>query len=278
MPHSSGGGLSSGGSFSGSGGASSRPTTSRTYYAGYVPYVRYSSGTPEYYYVDKESKKHNAVIGVLCLLFFGFLFACFLVEVLSPVEKMQSYHEGYTFDGINDEAGLLTQDEKTRIQEQLNLYYSTSEIETHVHTITEEIYEEADKDDLETYAFYDYVRTFDNEDSWLIVVEDMGNGEWQFQGMQGNNTDVWLQEKTTNRFNNTVTDSLWREEGYGTALLTGFTELNENALTDTDPMADGGQIVFIGAIAIFAFFFIWFGHAHDFWQPDDPKTREERLS
>lgn len=263
MPHSSGGGSSSGGSFSGSSsysgsgsGASSRPTTSRTYYAGYVPYVRYSSGTQEYYYVDKESRKHNAVIGcigsVIAFLIIGLIFANFLFAVLSPVEKMQSYQEGYTFDGINDEAGLLTQDEKTRIQEQLNRYYSTSGIETHVHTITEKIYEEADKDDLETYALYDYVRTFDNEDSWLIVVEDMGNGKWQFQGMQGDNTDVWLSEKTTNRFNNTVTDSLWREEGYGTALLTGFTELNENALSDIDPMADGGQTVFIIAIAIFA--------------------------
>ncbi len=133
---------------------------------------------------------------------------------------------------IYDSQDCFTPSEEEEIKDQLRTYYDKTGIETVIKTISEEDFEEADKDSLETYAYWDYVNTWDDEDHWLIVFKVEGDsGRWAFEGMQGDNTDEQLDQVLSYEFNDQLTRYLWQNSKYtyGEAFIEAFKWLNDNS-------------------------------------------------
>lgn len=263
MPHSSGGGSSSGGSHS-SGGSSSGGSyssgggSSRTgvrLYNHYSPgkhvFVRYQDGTPTYYYSDYSYKRtvqadpaSKVLMICLCIFFVLAGLVCFISSDITPPSKVTT---GETACTILDDAGCFTASGQNDIVDAVGEFYEKTGIPVTIHTIGEQTFLDADKDDLETYAYYDYVNQFDDEDHWLIVFEDIDSEarKWAFEGMQGDNTDHWLSDEVTSAFNQDLTEALWNENNsYASSFAFAF-----RSLTTRCGMPNGNGII-TGILAV----------------------------
>lgn len=271
MPHSSGGGSSHGGSHSGggsfhsSGGGSSHGGSSSgssapkpEVYSHYAPgrhvYVRYDGGVPRYMYGNYSygrMRRGNIVGVVIGLVFAAFLAAAFVIPGIGyiiadfrPPARLTSGEEPVI---IVDETGAFTDAEEADIEDAAERYYDLTGIPIYIHVISEETFEAAEKDSLEVYAYYDYVRNFSDESHWLLVLEDVDRdaGEWEFEGMQGDDTDEWLTYEATDEFNDDLTSALWRSDGtYGEAFATAIDELADRGFSvDWDDIGETALII-----------------------------------
>lgn len=262
MPHSGGGGSSHSGSHhsasshsssahhSGGGGSSYSGTRSsqsrRAYHTVYRSsdddvFVCYRNGTPQFRYVGKKEYRRSAtgviiltsllpvvliplIVAILLLALAGI--SIFSGKTRKPSPVTEPYADA-KWKMIDDQADSFTGEEEQQISEALRSLYMTSGIRAEIQTITEETFVAADKSDLETYAYAEYVNLFSDEDHFLIVFEDLGNNAWAFELMEGDNTSDWLSSNANNHFNDTLTENLWATSrySYGTAFAASLQDL-----------------------------------------------------
>lgn len=256
MPHSGGGGSSDSGAHSDSGsnfgsdsgGGGSSYSGARNRSSGYEEtctnrnedvWVRYDNGEPRFRYVEKKAyRKYRPVHNLLVCLLPAILIPLLAVFALSqatgislfPTKEKPDYvtepSESETWDKIEDSAVCYTKEEKKDIETAIEALYLSSGIKTQVVTITEEMFQEADRKDLETLAYSEYVNRFSDEDHFLILFEDKGNGSWAFEIMEGDNTSEWLTQDVSYYFDQLFTENLWATSrfSYGTALSSALTD------------------------------------------------------
>lgn len=255
MPHSSGGGSSGGGSFGGSsshgysgggsGGSSGRFAKSGRYYRSYHPgsdaYVSYDDGKPEYRYWNHNDVNTNVwwvtMIPIIIfqvilvgMMIVGLYLLAFLIIPPKPVTEVNS-HVHWT--EVEDTVDCFTDSEEEAITQQLHELYEKSGIITKVETVdSETVAAETSYDSLEIYAYTRYLTDFPSENCWLIVFETKPDGEWEFHGMQGDNTDSVLSEKKTEKFNYNLTQYLWDTDNYtyGSAFAAALDTFNDTVM------------------------------------------------
>ena len=257
MPHSGGGGSSSSGSHhssssssssshhSGGGGSSysgarysQRPRSYHTAYRSHDDdvYVCYQNGAPQFRYVGKEEYRRSSKIFIILTSLFPVvlfsLLAGVLLHAMTYTQKMPPVTEPYasaTWTMIDDRANSFTPAEEQQISEALRGLYQTSGIRTEIQTITEDMFLDANKFDLEAYAYSEYVKLFSDEDHFLIVFEDMGKNNYAFELMEGDNTSGWLTSGVSDHFDNTLTENLLDSYRYtyGTAFAASLQDLNQ---------------------------------------------------
>jgi hypothetical protein len=256
MPHSGGGGDSDSGAHSGSESGGSRSGGGGSSYAGVRRWntgyretcrnkdedvwVCYDGDEPRFRYVEKKAyrkftRAHNLKVTFIPALLVP-VAATVAITLTSgvaffPISKGKPDYvtqpiEGETWDMIEDNAGCYTEEEKKDIVSAIDTLYLTSGIETQVVTITEEMFYQADRIDLETLAYSEYVDRFPDEDHFLILFEDKGNESWAFEIMEGDNTSEWLTEDVSYSFDQLFTENLWATSQftYGTALSSALTD------------------------------------------------------
>lgn len=279
MPHSSGGGSSSGGSFGGSsgGGSSSRggysgsgnstppihgPGYYRNWHSGSQIYVRYIHGFPDYRYwndgdLSRSRYGSTNLIDALMRIVLCVIFCCLgtmgifaSVNLCRPITKVSAKAE---WTEVKDTANCFTTAEEENIAKELHTLYEKTGVISRVITVSES---DIGDNTISAYAEKRYGEEFKTENNWLIVFEDEPDGEWDFIGMQGNNTDPVLTEKKMAQFNADLTDKLWdtEEYTYGTAFVSSLSYLN-TIITKTEvdgiPLTIG--IVFTGIGFVFLY-------------------------
>lgn len=244
MPHSSGGGSHGGGFHGGSrggyhgggrGGGGSSSSFRRTYFSGASHrYVYYKNRRPHYYYSNlgptslRQSVKGEIVATVVSLVFL-LLFSLFpvpLMPKLLPPKKLPMDYE-QTEIVVDDRLGVIDNEEE--LYETLEEFQDTTGITPYILTISNADWDTHYQGHLEKYAFQYYINRFDDESHWLFVYSLPSEeyiGDWQWEGMQGDDTDRILTEKLTKKFNETLQKNLLKKNGsVGEAFDTAFTEI-----------------------------------------------------
>lgn len=167
------------------------------------------------------------ILGPLMVAILLTLFGHPLVAEKRTAVPVTKPYAGAEWQMIDDQADSFTPFEEQEIEKALDDLYMSSGIRTEVQTITQETFEEADKSDLETYAYAKYTDLFPDENHFLIVFEDKGYA-WEFELMEGDDTWEWLTDDTNNHFDETLTQNLWATSRYtyGTAFADALTDLN----------------------------------------------------
>ena len=199
------------------------------------------------------------ILGPLMVAILLTLFGHPLVATKHTAVPVTEPYAGAEWQMIDDQANSFTPSEEREIEKALHNLYVSSGIRTEVQTITEETFEEADKSDLETYAYAEYVNLFSDEDHFLIVFEDKGDGAWAFELMEGDNTSDWLTDAVNNHFNETLTENLWATSRYtyGTAFSAALTDLNTymQAHAGEPTLYEQAEVEFSRVLCLLAMFF-----------------------
>lgn len=252
MPHSSGGGSHSGGSFSGSshshssGGGSHSGGSSSAYrsirvssrpFRGAHRYIRYDRhGYGRYIYTN--GKVTDSKINYFLIPFYLIFIIFILYSMIgSAIHIPRRITEQYTDEIIiRDEADVMTTEEEQALAESLEKFQKKTGITPVVETYnTLQHPEIGSYDSLSVYAYDLYVNQFSDEDHWLIIYcTDKGTDweDWQFEGMQGDNTDSILTPSRTDKFNNSTTHYLMARSQYSVAqaFSLSFDELTDTAM------------------------------------------------
>jgi len=220
MPHSSGGGSHGGGSHGGhsrSSGSSRLHRTSTKPFSGSRRYLYYKKKKPVFVYADYDisSKTHFAskILSTLFMISFGLMFVIVaLSSLVHDPKKMELDYD--TSIHISDQANVI--DDEEALGESLNAFLEETGITPSVITLYNEDWM-SDYKDLESYAYDEYIRRYDDEKHWLIVFSqpkdpDPSFNDWYWEGMQGNDTDPILDSKTTAVFNSQLQKNLLLNE------------------------------------------------------------------
>ncbi|MBO5572894.1 MAG: hypothetical protein J5947_01465 [Clostridium sp.] len=231
MPHSSGGGSSSGGSHGGSGG-SFVPRVSNTYLQGYHRFVVYDKNRPRYFYSNREAIKRSdtrlTVWDILFWMIYPLLFLLSVIPGLSVPEKMPLNYP-QTEIVIQDNTDQLTGMEEGKLREIFQQFQAKTGITPTLITFPNSQWRESTPS-FEKFAFNTYVSSFQDESHWLLCYSsDPGaaDGDWYWEGMQGNDTDPILTERITNSFTKNVQRCLKDREHYtvGESFIQGFRDI-----------------------------------------------------
>lgn len=256
MPHSSGGGSSGGGFHGGSGyhgsGSSSssnyRPTYSRRYFPGAFCYVYYDRHHyPHTIYSSKEIGGYRPrfpswlTYALLVLLLLGPIGLMLFTGFHNPKKLSTKYD---TTIVIDDHADFLSDSEEQSLNITFQSFLDTTGITPAFISVskeTEHIY------DLENYAYNQYVKKFDDEKHWLIVYAayDDGRADWEFEGMQGNDTDTILPEKVGNKFNKTFVAGLNSGDSISIALNGAFDTITPHIMDQYYELDESMWIVIV---------------------------------
>ena len=266
MPHSSGGGSSSGGFHSSSGSSHSSSSSSNSSrissrpFSGATTYVYYSRGhEPRLMYTNGQplASLKSGVISIFITSFI--LITVLIIFAFSGFHNPRKVSTNYnTSIVIHDNNGVLSVDEFSSITETFNDFLDKTGISPSLLTVNEEYV--SNPDDLEDYAYDEYLKYFSDEKHWLIVYYSSKNtakDNWTFEGMQGNDTDNILTEEVTNKFSRVMYASLHEEDtNLYEALTRSFNEITPTIM-DKSYHLDAMQI-FIGLFvgAIFTFFIV----------------------
>lgn len=243
--HSSGGGSSHSSSVRRTGARHKTPHTSlaSSYRPGRHVFVRYDNGMPSYCYSDysygvaKRGGTGKLILRIILVLIAIPLFIIMIPIIRIGLSEPAPITSSLTPCTIIDETDAFSDDEERSIQEAVSRYYDKTGIAVEIHTISEETFVASDKEDLETYAYYDYVNSFDDENHWLIVFldEDRETRTWEFEGIQGDYTDEWLTKSLVDDFDDTLTENLWKTNlSYGEAFTLSFDALNDATHRSSD--------------------------------------------
>ena len=249
MPHSSGGGSHGGGSHGGShshssgsrGRSSGRSVrVGRTYFPGAYRYVRYHDGGMDYIYSNhgtlNQSGRTKLSLGLL-LFYVPFIIAGFFL-ISQTVNIPRKMNVSYTpsVEVIDNTDRISSQDEAVITQSASELYETTG---VPVCVVFDENSAWVSHyNSLENYAYDVYVNMYNDEDHWLLVYTDDGIdrqaaesfSDWYFEGMQGNNTDKYLPERLTSKFNEDLNKALVnRSNTMGQAFAIAFDEMRADA-------------------------------------------------
>ena len=266
MPHSSGGGSSGGGFHSSSGSSHSSSSSSNSSrisshpFSGATTYVYYSKGhEPRLMYTNGQALT-SLKSGVISIFITSFILLTILIifgfsGFHNPRKVSTNYNTSIV---IHDNNGVLSTEEFSSITETFNDFLDKTGISPSLLTVNEEYV--SDPNDLEDYAYDEYLKNFSDEKHWLIVYYSSKNTQkdnWAFEGMQGNDTDNILTEVVTNKFSRVMYTSLHEEDtDLYEALSRSFNEISPTIM-DKSYHLDAMQI-FIGLFvgAIFAFFIV----------------------
>lgn len=259
MPHSSGGGSSSGFTHSGGhGGGSSRSGVSRHYVEGATRYCYTSPrGRKKYYFVTEEKERSLPIfefIFIPLILFVVFMLLKGMTEQLLFVpEKLnqEEYSSGvYVLDGtgIIDTAQL-----ETAMQEFLDA--------TGVSPAVEFVYADEVSGDLESYAYDRYVTLFGDECHWLIELalphafRDEARPKWRFEGMIGDDCYPAVSYKTEDMMTKTVEWQLLKANGQNIEqrLADAWSKMAKNAprkQLNSESVAAGSFFLIFCALAL----------------------------
>ena len=242
MPHSSGGGhshsshshsgshRSSSHSSSGSGSIrSSAPVVLYSPCVGYSRYAYYRNGDSKVYY---KYVKNKAGIPAAAVVFFSFVYLIFLFAAIGLIAASVSVRKPLKLDYndeivIEDNIGRMNASEKADLTEAFEEFKTKTGVTMSFITVYDDRWS-YEKDTLEDYAYYLYVNRFNDEKHWLIVYsENNGSADWQWEGMQGDDTDTVL-SKAVSVFNESYQKYLFSDSkyDYAMALTAAMNDIN----------------------------------------------------
>ena len=218
MPHSSGGGSHGGGSHGGSHGGyggGARHRVSHSSFPGATRYVYYKNNQPVIVYADYDVRQQRSPFRFVLLLFYIPFFLVFGIGmgksmVNIPTKVKVDYDDRIV---IEDRIDVIGNEDK--LEDTLEEFLDKTGIAPAVITVNNEDWNK-NYTSLENYAYDLYVNHFDDEKHWLIVYSqpvNAGSGfnDWYWEGMQGDDTDKVLTQRTTSVFNSTLQKNLLAE-------------------------------------------------------------------
>src|SRR5574344_1894212 len=269
MPHSSGGGSHGGGSHSGSfssshssGGGNLSAFRNRYFPGAKHRYVYYRRNVPHYVYSNYDLDDfHRSAKGQIfgCIFMILFMIPFIVTPLMSivpviAVSKPIKLDYGDTSVVIEDNIGVI--DDERELKKTLKDFRDKTGITPCIVTVKTEEWA-ANYSTLENYAYDYYVNTFDDECHWLFIYSEptsassssSGFNNWQWEGMQGNDTDNILTENKVGDFNEEVQKLLTDNDvGVGEAFNTSFEDLNETVMNFDSNI-----------IPMVIFFVVWYG-------------------
>ena len=270
MAHSSGGGSHGGGTHSGSyshshsssrssggghGGTSfDHVRISRRRFPGAREYVYYDrSGDYHYIYTDGIPDKPDLAITIILsivIMVIGLGLAWLMMDIglFIPRPISASSYES----GIYLESSLDIGDESAAFDAMQDMLETTG-VSPAVEVVNDAAWS-ADYTDLETFAFSEYYRLFDDESHWLVIIsypdETAADGfvDWQWEGIIGDDCESVISSETEDRFTITMQKYLLRSEqsSLGASLASAYDEFTASVLS---PQYDA---FFIAISAVFA--------------------------
>ncbi len=235
MPHSSGGGHHGSGSHSDHSG-SSGPTRAafKHYREGRKRYVYYVNSSPTYFFSDyspETFRKRDFIPDFIAFAIYFFVTIYSTILFILPTQKLSTNYD--TEITINDEIDVLTGSEEQEIMKVFKDIQDKTGITMSLVTLDNSEWKNQHID-LETYAYRLYLNKFKDEKHWLITYSTDKEGDWYFEGMQGNDTDYILTESLTNSFNRQLYSALEfyneNNRGIGIAFVDSFKYVYENAM------------------------------------------------
>lgn len=241
MPHSSGGGSSHSGSHHSSSSSSSRSSSSSShnsirrsssYFPGSRVYVRYRNRRPQYIYSNGNPSTGMGAIASI-LMFMAYLFFTSLFKLFGAVDvphKINTSDVSSTEIVIND--GIDVIDNEDQLRQTLTEFRDKTGIIPAVITIDISDWKEEGYD-MEQYAYNTYVYNWSDEKHWLILYsEDLNSdgqfGTWEWEGMQGDDTDSVLTSYYADRFTDNLHNMFIARGSYSTgeAIDKAFSDLS----------------------------------------------------
>lgn len=242
MPYSSGGGSSFGGTFGGS--SNSRINVRRinvgrasdgklykrssSFFPGSTKYRYYYRGQWMYYYANMAPSSYTYAS-------FLMIFLSILVFASALIGR-EMWRSGRFKLSMNYNTNLVVEDNIHRVKNEsellntFSIFQKKTGITPAFITISYNDFE-TNYDDIEKYAYHEYIRRFSDEKHWLIVYAQKGSA-WQFIGMQGNDTSYILNEDVTSEFNlffnRKLTEGYSPDQAYTAALNDIIPDLKSN--------------------------------------------------
>jgi len=258
MPHSSGGGSHGGGSHGGSGG-SSGPRVSRKPYVGSRRYIYYYPGTNRYeylYYSGTPTAPTKAqLIPAIFISVVLLLISLYLVKsaFVVPVKTdLNSYNASIL---IEDEVGLI--DNTIPLMRTLEDFQERTGVTPAIEIVNHSDWL-GNYTSLETFAYSEYLRQFDDEKHWLFVIsypEDTNSGfvDWAWEGMIGDDVGRTISSGAEERMTGLMQKYLLRVDAndVSDAIDSAFREFSETVM---EPYTEYGALFSAAMPLLFAVF------------------------
>ena len=270
MAHSSGGGSHGGGTHSGSHSYShsSRSSSGSSHGGVSFDHVRISRrrfpGAHEYVYYDRRGDYHYiyaectpdkpdlaiTIILSILILVIGLGLAWFMMDIglFVPRPISTSSYES----GIYLESSLDIGDESAALDAMQDMLETTG-VSPAVKVVDDAVWS-ANYTDLETFAYSEYYRMFDDEYHWLVVISypdetaDDGFVDWQWEGIIGDDCESVISSETEDKFTLIMQKYLLRSEqtSLGDFLASAYDEF------DAGVLATQYDVTFLAISAVFA--------------------------
>ena len=219
MAHSSGGGSSGGGFHSGGGSSFSGGS--------------HSGGGFYHHYYGRGNIMGSPFSLIFVLIwalgFGGMPFFSFILPTLIPPTKLVTSYD--TKIMIEDNINVLSKSEEAELKSSMKDFLSKTGITPAIVTVDK--YGDdgylSHNSTLESYALEKYNTIFKDESHWLICYSE-SDGEWAFEGIQGDNTDSILSVDVTDRFNKSVMEDLDSEKTITQSLKVQLPKTSKEAM------------------------------------------------
>lgn len=253
MPHSSGGGSGGGGGGGGfhggssshghSGSSSYTPSYrySRTPFVGSMCYLYYVHGEPQFIYSNDKPSKSLKNLWISLFIKVAILIVPILLIFLTSWHFPKKLRTNYDTEIlIADNIDALTVEEETKLKQTFASFFDKTGITPAIVTTNDFTYT------LEDYAYNYYVKNFIDEKHWVIAYYQGPRENWQFEGIQGDDTDTILYNDITLHFNKTLYTELNNNVAVGTAIDNAFNDLTPRLMKNYYKV-ESGMVVFIVA-------------------------------
>ena len=203
MPHSSGGGHCGGGCHSGGyGGGSSRPMHRYFYHT--------PNGIKSLMAVEEPSEnelrryKTDLTILITTLSVIAAILLLVICFMARPKTKLPLPNNSESV--VIDNLDLLSDNEMADLLKSCDNFRDKTGIPVEIYIDKQGVISDNERYlTLQNFAYNEYVKSFKDERHWLIAYA-VTNGarfspDWQFEGMQGNDTDPILTESLADKFN-----------------------------------------------------------------------------
>lgn len=258
MPHSSGGGSHGGGSHGGGGsGGSAGPRVSRKPYAGARRYIYYYPGTDRYEYLYYSgapvAPTRAQLVPALFMAVILLLVALFLASTAFVVPKAVDLNSYDSAIRIEDRMSLL--DDTDGLYDALLDFQTLTGVTPAIEVVTHADWEDH-YTDLETFAYSEYLRCFDDEKHWLFVFSFPENTDadfidWAWEGMIGDDVGGAITSAAEEDMTQLMQKYLLRADadGLANAIGSAFRALSENVM---EPYTDYGAFASAAMPLLFA--------------------------
>jgi len=237
MPHSSGGGSHGGGSHGGSHGSSS-PRVSHRPHCGSRRYIYYYPGTNRYeylYFSGMRTEPDNAQLRGAAFFSLVLLFVAFLFVKSALAGPTKTDLSSYDSDiRIVDQMELL--DNSTALNDALSDFRMLTGVSPAIEVVTHADWE-TDYATLESFAYSEYLRMFDDEKHWLFVFSvpentDSDFTDWAWEGMIGDDVGGTISGTAEENMTRLMQKYLLRYDmdGAAAAITGAFREFSETVM------------------------------------------------